>query len=332
MTVNTNSRIVRGYLNNLSLSYGNSDQSFVGDKIFPMIDGINRQAQVFKYVKSDQFRIEVERRGRGGTFPVREVRGTTVSIDPVNWALRSDVTDEERLDARAPGNYNYNPEEDAVEDLGHQFMMKREQLMSEALYATTWGASPLGGEDAGGNWGNTTIASDTFIEDVEDRKATIISNTGQAPNRLMLTYPAWQKIAKSPKWNDKVTTNQQLVTPAIVGDQLNLQIIVGWAIDNQAAEGVNTENFSSKYTMSSSVADNVKGQAFLYYAPETPGRKKLSVGYQYRIRKEESGTGILIKSRRAEEVRSDAFEGEMELDYAPMATDCGFLWKNTASV
>lgn len=332
MTVSTEARIVRGYLNNLSLSYGNDDMSFVSNRIFPIIDGINRKSKVFKYVKADQFRVEVKRRGRGGTFAVREVRGNEVDITPENWGLRSDVTDEERLDARAAGNFIYNPEEDAVEDLGHQFQMKREVLMSEVLYAEKWGTSTIGGTSAGGNWGNTTAASDTFIEDIEDEKSVIIGNTGQAPNRLFLTEPAWKKIAKSPKWNDKITTNQQLVTPSIVGEQLGLQIIVGWAINNVDQESTDKDGFSSKFIMAPSVADNLKGQAFLYYAPETAGRKKLSVGYQYRIRKEESGTGILIKQRRVEEVRSDAFEGEMELDFAPMATDTGFLWKDTASV
>lgn len=332
MTVSTDSRIVRGYLNNLSLSYGNDDESFVSDRIFPMIDGINRKAKIFKYVKADQFRIEVKRRGRGGTFPIREVRGNEVSLDPINWALRSDVTDEERLDARAPGNYNYNPEEDAVEDLGEQFLMKREQLMSETLYAIKWGTSTIGGTSAGGNWGNTTAASDTFIEDIVTEREVIVSNTGKSPNNLFLTMPAWTKISSSPKWSDKVTNNQQLVTPDIVAKELKMNLIIGWAINNTTQESTDKDAFSSKYIMSSSVADNDKGQAFLYYTPTAPGRKKLSTGYQYRIRKEESGTGILIKQRRVEEVRSDAFEGEMELEFAPMATDTGFLWKDTASV
>jgi hypothetical protein len=330
MSQDTSSYLVESYLQNLALSYSNPEVSFVADKIFGLIDGMNRKAKVFKYVKGDQFRIEVKERGKGGNYPNREVRGSQVPIAPKNWAVQEVVPIEDFEDAKADGNYNYDPEEDAMDDIGNQFLMKKEELMSGVIHSETWNGVAAGGEDAQGLWGTPDPANDTFIDDVETRKETIASKTGVMPNKMMMTLPAWTKIAKSPKWNDKVTTNQQIVTPDIVGNQLNLQIYVASAIQNVAIRSDDPDSFQSKYIMSPDLASNQKGHAFLYYAPDVPKRKQLSVGYQYRMIKELTGVDIEVRSHFDEDIDSWKYKAQMELDFATMCKDCGFLWKNTA--
>ncbi len=333
MTVNKNERIVRGYLNNLSLSYRNEDVAYVSDKIFPLIRGVNRKTQVFKYVKADQFRSEAKRRAPGGTTPLREVRGSKVDITPTNWAVGSQVPDEDREDASAPGNFNYDPTEDAVIDIADQLWMKREEEMSTVLYAENWAGSGVGGADAGGNWGNSTETSDTMIADIKAGEKEILSKTGQKPNSLFLDYSAWNKICQSPFWISKLVNTQfaQILSPELVAQTLKYNIVIGSAIKNIEDESTDKDSFTSEWIMSPPGASNDKGHAFLYYAPATPGRKKLSVGYQYSLIKDKSGSEILLTERRDGATRSDIYEGEREFDFAPMCTDCGYLWKNTAT-
>jgi|TARA_Y100000310_G_C20702427_1_gene831102 hypothetical protein len=300
--------------------------------MYPEISGVTRKSQVFKYVKSDQFRIEVKERAPGGTTPIREVRGNQEPINPVNFAVGSLVTDEEREEANVPGNFNWDPEEDAVEDIADQLWMKREQKMSEVLYSELWSGNAAGGISAGGTWGDSTEANDTFVQAIQNGKKTIVSNTGKMPNSLFLDMCAWTKISQSPKWTSRLTTTQQLVTPEIVGRELGLDVRVGWAINNIDDEAVDPDAFTSEYLMSPPGANNDKGHGFLFYKPANPGRKRLTAGYQYSVIKQKSRSIFLMTMRRAADRRSDVFEGEREFDFATMCLDCGILWKETAAV
>ena len=57
---------------------------------------------------------------------------------------------------------------------------------------------------------------------------------------------------------------------------------------------------------------------------------QISVGYQYRIRKPESGLDIAMYRERLGTRKSDLIWCEQEFDIAPMVTEAGYHWKNTA--
>lgn len=329
---NTKAILVRGFLNNVALKYQNSEMSYVTDRVFPIIGGLNKEAKVYKYSRADAFRSEAGVRAPGGAAPIAETRASAVNLDPVNYSIGKKITDELRQQATAPGNYNLNPDVNAVNYCMDQIMMKREKEFSSILHGTTWADGVSGGEDAAAGWGNATEASDTMVADLAAGESKIVSETGKRPNTLLLDFPAWQKIKASPFWLNKLnnTLFAGNITPEAIAQTLNYNIIIGWGVENTAPESTDQDAFTSKYILSADAASNLKGNAFLFYRPSAPSIDELSVGYQYRLRKPASGLDIALYRMRDDIHFSDIIVAEQEFDIAPMVVEAGYHWKNTA--
>lgn len=329
---NTKGIIVRGFLNNVALKFQNEEAGYVTDRIFPIIGGLNKEAKVYKYSRADAFRSEAGVRAPGGEAPIAETRATAVNVDPVNYSIGKVIPDELRQQAAAPGNFRLPADTNAVNYCMDQIMMKREKEFSKILHATSWSGVAAGGADAGGNWGNTTAASDTMVNDLAAAESTIVAETGVRPNTLLLDFPAWQKIKTSPFWLDKLNNTQFAgnMTPEAIAQTLNYNIIIGWSVENTDPESTDQNAMTSKFILSLDGANNTKGNAFLFYRPTAPALDQISVGYQYRIRKPESGLDIAMYRERLGTRKSDLIWCEQEFDIAPMVTEAGYHWKNTA--
>jgi len=329
---NTKGIVVRGFLPNLSLAYQNESAGYVGDSIFPIISGLNKEAKIYRNSRADAFRFEAGTRAPGGSAPIAETRADSVNIDPQNYSIGQKIPDELRDQASAPGNFKLQPEVEAVEYMMDQLSMSREKEVSNIIHTTDWSGNGVGGLDAEGNWGNSTEASDTMVVDLADGESKIVSETGKRPNTLFIDFPAWQKIKVSPFWLNKLNNTQFAgnITPQAIANTLNYEIIIGWSVENTAQESTDIDNMTSKYIMSSSVANNLKGNAMLFYKPSTPGLRTLSAGYQYRLRNSRSGQDILMTKWRDDEHHSDRLDAQQEFDISVMCAQCAVLWKDTA--
>ena len=74
-----------------------------------------------------------------------------------------------------------------------------------------------------------------------------------------------------------------------------------------------------------------KGVGFLYYKPARPGLKTPSAGYQYRLKKEQSGGGRLSTTWHEPARHSWMYDTEEDVDIAPVGLDLGYMWKDTAT-
>ncbi len=331
---NTKQILVRGFLNNVALKFRNEPAGYVADSTFPIIGGLNKEAKVYKYSRADTFRSEAGVRAPGGEAPIAETRASSVPLNPINYALGKVIPDELRTQASAPGNFRLPADVNAVNYCMDQITMKREKKFSETLHGTAWSGNSAGGDSAGGNWGNTTEASDTMVVDLADAEEKIVSETGKRPNTLLLDFPAWQKIKTSPYWLNKLNHTQfsANIQPEEIARTLNYDIIIGWSIENTDPESTDQDSMTSKYILSANAADNKKGNAFLFYKPATPNLEEISAGYQYRLRKPASGLDIAMYRNRLDTRLSDLIWCEQEFDMAPMITDAGYHWKETAAV
>lgn len=328
---NPTSLIVRGALQNVSIAYRNPQ--YVADDLFPIIDGVNKQAKVAKYVKGAWFRDEAQVRAPGTPAVVGEFRMATSNLDPVNFAFASMVTDEARQAADEPGSLPIQPDIDAIEFIADKLDLKREVRCSALLHATDWSGAGAGGVDAEGHWGDATAANDTFLADIRTGRDTIRNNTGILPNSLFLSWPAWSALQIAPAllalMHPRQLGRDALVTVEALAQLINIpNIIIGQAVKNTDEETVADTSFTA-VDVWGTTGSETKGVGFLYYKPPAPGLKVPSAGYQYRLKKR-NGQGRLSTTWRENSRHADMYDTEEDIDIAAVGTDLGYMWKDTA--
>jgi hypothetical protein len=331
MTIaNPASLIVRGALQNVSIAYRNL--GYVADEVFPIIDGVHKQAKVAKDVKGAWYRDEAQVRAPGGVAPIIEVRITTTNLNPINYAAAAMVTDEERQMAREPGSLPIQPDIDTIELISDKLDLKREIRTAAVIQAASWSAQSAGGVDAEGGWGHGTASSDTFLADIRTGRDTILANTGVLVNSLFLDWPAWSALQVAPAllalMNPRELSADALVTLSALKSLINIEnIIIGAAVKNTDEEVI-ADTFTSQWIWANASAPT-KGMGFLYYKPPRAGLKIPSAGYQYRLKKI-NGQSRLSTTWRENARHSDMYDTEEDVDIAAVGADLGYLWKDTA--
>lgn len=322
--------IVRGALQDVSIAYRNS--GYVADEVFPLIDKVGRKVKVAKYQKGAWFRDEAEVRAPGTAARVVDMKVTSQNLDPIAYATATQVTDEEMQESKKPGNLPIQPEIDAQEFMAEKLDLNREIRVANLIMATVWNGVAAGGSDANGAWGHATAASDTFLTDVNDARDKILKSTGVKPNKLFLSWPAWSKLQRAPAllalMNPTELKRESLVTTTALEALIEMKLIIGSAVKNTHAEDVDDDAFNPVWVFGTSGSED-KGIGFIYYAPERPGLKMPSAGYQYRVM-QESGSGRLISTWRDDARHANMFDAIEETDIAAVSLDCAYLYKDTA--
>lgn len=325
------SLIVRGALQDVSIRYRNA--SYVGDEVFPLINGVHKQAKVMKEKKGAWFRDEAEVRAPGSSAVVIEAGVGTENLDPVNYAAAAKVTDETRKASNEPGSLPINPDIRALELIANSLDLKRERRVSAIVHATDWSGAGAGGVDAEGGWGHATAGSDTFLADMKLGRDTILSNTGVLPNTLMLSYPGWSALEYAPAllalmYPTSLGPNSIVTLSGLAALAKVERIIIGMAIYNTAEETL-VDALTSRYIWGTDGANHNKGFGFLYYRPPSPALDQASAGYQYRLAKE-NGQSRQSTVWREDAGHSDMYDSEEDVDITAVGTDLGYAWKDTA--
>jgi len=323
--------VVRGTLQNVSIKYGNTE--YVADRVFPMIDGLTRKSQVVKYNKGAWFRDEAEVRGRGTAARLVGFNITRQSLDPVNFAAASKVPDEDRDDAEETGASPIQPDIDAIELIAGKLDLKKEVRTNAAIQAADWSGVGVGGEDANGNWGHTTAASDTYLADLRKAKDAARAKSGVILNTLLIDYKTFSKLSVAPALlaltnpTSIKSTNATLTLEALTALSGVKEIIVGSALKATNEETALDPDSAFVAIDVWGNSDN-KGMGFLFYKPERAGLKQVSAGYTYRL-SQKNKAGRLSTTWREDKEHSDYYDTQENVDIAPVALDAGYLFKDT---
>ncbi|NIP26037.1 MAG: hypothetical protein GWN94_24870 [Phycisphaerae bacterium] len=324
--------ITRQALTRVSLAYRNVN--FVADKLFPIIEGANKETKVLKYNKAPWFRDEAGVRSEGGVAPRADMTVTSVDFDPINYSISTAITDELREQSKIMGNLPVQPEIDAQIFMANKLDLKKEVRASSILHSTNWSSVGVGGEDAAGAWGHATAANDTFLADMRTGHDTIINNTGYKPNKLFLSYHAASKLRIAPALLAYIYP--QGFTPSMFVSAAQLavladveEVIIGSAIKNTDEETV-ADSSSTMVQVWGTSGSETKGVGFLFYAPSTPRTLEPSAGYQYR-KTQSNGLGRKGTEWREPERHQDAYDMQEDTDIAATGTDLGYMWKDTAT-
>lgn len=309
-------------LQGVSVAYKN--KSYVGDRIFRIIDNVPPKAKVARYLKGAWFRDEAGIRGAGA----RARRGgyPTDLIDVVTkeYAFAKEVTDEDRRYSGLPGAPPFRPDIDALEFCADKIDLSKERRIAAMISAGTW--SGVVGEDAAGLWAPND-ATNTFIADVETRIETIRSNTGVRPNVLLLSANTLSTVKQLDAVLDRIKyTERGIVSAPLLAALFELEeCLIGDATYSSAKETKAGTDFTAVNVWEKTAT---KGSAFLFYRPPAPGLKVPAAGFQCRAAYE-NGMPRRETTWREEAEHQDVYEVAEEVDIVQTGSDLGFFWYDT---
>lgn len=318
---NVRDLIVPAPLANASIAYRN--QSYIADKIFPIVDNVAPKAKIARYLKGAWFRDEAgiraaNTRAKRGGYPA-----DFIDINTKEYAFAKEVSDEDKRAVKVAGGPPLKPEQDAVEFCADKIDIRKERRVAEIVLAGTW--SGVAGEDAEALW--AAGDGNTFIEDVEARIEYIRSQTGFRPNVLMLCAKTLKEVKQESTVLDRIKyAERSIITPNLIAALFDLEeVIIGTAIYSTALEEVDGSDFSSQDIWEK---NQNKGSAFLCYRPASAGLKVPAAGIQARIAYE-NGLPRRTSAWREPAEHQDVYEVAEETDILQTGSDLGFLWYDT---
>jgi len=321
--LNVREQVIAGPLQNVSIAYRNLQ--FIGDRVFPIIDGSDPKAKIYKYLKGAWFRDEAGVRAPG----TRARRGgytvTPVSIATLEYAYATEVTDEDRRFAASRMAPPLQPDTDAIEFATDKIDLKKEIRIAALVKASTWVDGNSGGEDAEGLWapaGNTN----TFLADIVKGKKAMKAQ-GILANSLLMDYATFLAVKRCDDITGQVKyTSADSVTTAILARILELdEVMVGMAIYSSAKETAAGTEFTAADIWEINAG---KGMGFLFYRAPRLGLKVVTAGIQARIAYENGSPRRTATWREAAE-HQDVYEVAEETDIIQVCADAGYMWADT---
>jgi len=322
---NVKELLVTGPLQNVSVAFKN--KAYIGDRVFPILDGVDPKAKIAVYQKGAWFRDEAGIRGPGARAPRGGYPMDWLTIATKEYAFAKEVTDEDRKFAKSKMAPPLKPDQDAIEFCADKIDLSKERRISSLITAGTWvDANGAGGEDAEGLWspaGNTN----TFLSDIVKGRKAIQNATGVTPNSLILDFATYEALKQCDAIIDKIKYTQRgVVTSEILAAVCDLEeILVGEAIYSTAKETKAGTDFTARYVWEVNAG---KGMGFLFYRPASPGLKVPSAGYQARTAYEDGSPRRTTTWREAAE-HQDVYEVAEETDIIQVSAACGYMWKDT---
>lgn len=323
---NVESLIVAGPLQGVSIAYRN--RSYIGDRVFPIIDNVSREAKIARYLKGAWFRDEADIRGPGsrakrGGYPV-----DYLDISTKEYAFAKEVTDEDRDAVTESGAPPLSPDQDAIEFATDKVDLKKERRIASTVLTGTW-SGVAAGEDAAGLWAPND-ATNTLIADISTRIETIRSSTGLRPNVLVLDFGTYNKIKQLDALLDRIKYTQRgVLTAEMIAAIFDLEeVLLGEAIYSTAKETKAGTEFTAVNVWEKNAG---KGSAFLFYRPSRPGLKTPSAGYQARTKygAKAGGAARRVTTWRENAEHQDVYEVAERTDIVQTGSDLGFLWADT---
>lgn len=312
-------------LTNISEAFIQNADSFVADKVFPIVPVQKQSDLYFRYLKEDWFRDEAVQRAPGTESAGGMYEIETDTYFCHKYAFHRNITQEERANQDEP----LNADNDSVEFITQKLLLRREAVWAGAYFTPgVWGTQ-LTGVDAGPGpneilrW---NVAGSTPIEDVSQAKMDIASVTGYRPNTLVLGANVYEALRNHDDILGRIVFTQRgLVNTEILASLFDVErIVVGWAVENSAIKGATEDT------------DFMLGNhALLTYSAPSPGLKQPTAGYIF------AWTGLMGAGAYGNVIRriqmpwlgegTERIEGEMAFDVRRVADDLAVFFNGAVA-
>lgn len=314
---------VSSALTSISVAYIQDEANFIADKVFPIVPVNHQTDAYFIFNQDDFFRDEARLRADATESAGSGFNLTTATYSAKVWALHKDLGYQMRSNAD-PG---LDIDVAAARFVTQKLLIRRDRYFVSTYLATSlWGTDVTGA--ASGN-GTTTATywnddlSDPFT-DLQTGMTTILTNTGMAPNTLVLGYPVYAALRKHPLIIDRIKytspTYAGNITEQLIAEAFDVdRVIVSKAVYNSAPEGA-----TGSYSM-------IMGKnALLMYVAPSPALWTPSAGYTFAW----SGfTGLNDLGIRVSEIPMPTLgngtirvEGEMAFDMKLVGSNLGYYF------
>jgi len=324
MAPNIKETLVVGPLQNVSIAFRNEE--YIGDRVFPILDGADPKAKITIYQKGDWFRDEAGIRAAGTKAKRGGYKLDDVSFSTKEYAFAKEVTDEDRRFSKLKSAPPLQPDQDAIEFAANTVDLKKEIRVGSLITGGTWNDGNVGGEDAEGLW-SPAGATNTFLADIVKGRKAIKAKTGKKPNVLVLDDATFLALKECEAILEKIKYTQRAVYGAeLLAALLELEeVLVGSAIKSTAKETKAGAEFAGANIWEVNAG---KGMGFLCYRPKTLGLKTATAGLQVRLAYED-GQPRRVTTWREPAEHQDVYEVAEETDIVLVHADLGYLFKDT---
>jgi len=207
-----------------------STDTFIADKVFPIVPVARRSDSDYIYTQGDWFRDEATIRP-----PATESAGSGWNLSTTTYncdvyAIHKDLDDQTLANA----DEVLNMEQDAVEFVTQRILLKREIEWSSTFFATgVWGTSLI----PSALWSN--YATSTPLTDVQTAILTIQGRTGLRPNTAVIGAEVYSQLLNHPDIIERIKyTTADVPTSAVIGRYFGIdRVFVAGAVKNTANEG-----------------------------------------------------------------------------------------------
>lgn len=311
---------VDSILTNLSVGWMTDDQSYIADRVFPVVPVTKQGGRYFVYDRGDFYRAEMERRGPGTESAGGGYRVAQDTYFADVWALHKDVADQDRVNTDDP----LNMDRDAASYLTQQALIRKEkQWVSKYFTTSVWTGDQTGvaAGPAANQFLQWNAALSTPLVDIRAQRLAIAKRTGYTPNTLVLGAETWNALADNASVADRIKYSERaFFGPELLSAALGIpRIFIASGIENTAAE---TSAGSPQPFTGAFIAG--KG-AWLGYVAPSPSLQTPSAGYTFAWTGLEGANamGGAISKFRMDMIKSDRVEIEMAFDMKVIAADLG---------
>ena len=236
---------VQAALTNVAVAYFQSEDNYVADKMFPNVPVAFQANKYFVWNKADFFRDEAKLRADATESAGSGVNLNTQSYAAEVWALHQDVGPQVRSNADPAVDIDMT----ITRVLMQKLLIRRDRFFaSQYLTTGVWGTDNTGtAASSGGSPGTTTPvfwdddANGDPFTDIAVGQTTLLQNTGMLPNRLLLSWSAYQALRKHPLVIDRIKYTMAAfsgtVTPQLLAQAFDIEsVVVSRAVYNSASE------------------------------------------------------------------------------------------------
>lgn len=300
-------------LTDFSLAYFQQEGSYAATAVFPTVPVARRSNKYYTYTKNDLLRSDATKRSPNTESAVRSYKLSTDSYHCEVYSIAVDVSEQERANADPA----LDPEEDAARVTAQDIRTRMDRVWTNEAFSTGIWAT-----ESTATW-NTSTGDP--VGDIQTGILSMLEDTGYRPNTLVLGAESWYNgLWSSTQIIERLPDNApRIVTEGFIADLFGFdRVFVLDAVEFTGDEGT---------TGSPSFIH--EDHALLTYVNPNAGLREATAGKTF-IWSGLLGGGGGIRTKRLEMPWKDAMprvESDSAFDFKVVATDLGYLVKNTVS-
>lgn len=305
-------------LTNISTAYIQSQDAFIATKVFPVVPVEKQTDKYYTYTKNDWFRDEAQLRADATESAGSGYGISTGTYSCDVFAMHKDIG----YQTRANADSQINLDRDATQFVTQRLLLKQEiKFVSDFFTTSVWATDAT----PSNLWSDFT--SSDPIEDIETGKETILTNTGQMANTLVLGYQVYRKLKNHPDIVDRIKYTQGVTGRTVTPELLAAMFDVDRVLVARAIKATNVEGETAAYSFT-----HGKHALLLHVAP-SPGLLTPSAGYTFSWRGVSQGLGSDIGITRIDMPvkKSERIEGEVAFDNKVVGSDLGYFFNGAVA-